>query len=236
MASLRNRGGDPPRYRPTLLDRLGPDGIRRLKVLPAAGAAFAIALLAGGLVAGQQGWSPAVAVPVVLLAAAAFATLASVAVLKLADAAGEGFGAFIMPSGASTPRAPDYSYQDALVMRGDVHGALESYESIIGATPGIVDARIRAADLYAGQGGNPQRAVDLFREVQRIPGVSPADDLYASNRLVDLFSGPLRQPGRAIVELRRIQQRYPRSPAAAHAPRVIAELKARAAALNREWE
>jgi hypothetical protein len=228
--ALPRNGGEPPRYRPTLLDRLGPEGISRLRALPAAAASAVIATIAGGYVAARQGWPVAVVVPVVLFLALAVGALAWLLVIKVADTAGAGFAAFIAPSGASTPAAPDYSYQDALAIRGDVVGALESYESIIAATPGIVDARIRAADLYAGQGGNPQRAVDLFREVQRIPNVSAADDLYASNRLVDLYSGPLRQPGRAIVELRRIEKRYPRSPTAAHAPRAIAALKARTAA------
>ncbi|MDQ3950682.1 MAG: tetratricopeptide repeat protein [Gemmatimonadota bacterium] len=230
MALPRNGGGEPPRYRPTLLDRLGPDGINRVKVLPAAGACAIIAMFAGAYAAARQGWPVAVIIPVVLLLALAVGALAWLTVIKLVDAAGAGFGAFIAPSGGSTPGAPDYSYQDALVMQGDVAGAVESYESIIAATPGIVDARIRAADLYAGAGRNPQRAADLFREVQRIPNVLPTADLYASNRLVDLYSGPLRQPGRAIVELRRIEKRYPRSAAAAHAPRAIAALKARSTA------
>jgi hypothetical protein len=236
VSSLRNGGGDPPRYRPTLLDRLGPDGIRRLKVLPAAGAGATIALLAAGFAAHQRGWPLAVTIVVMVLAAAAAGALASIAALKFGDLAGEGVRAFVMPSGASTPRAPDYSREDTLVKRGDIAGALESYEAIISENPGVVDARLRAADLYARQGANAHRAVELFREVQRLPGASPAEDLYASNRLVDLFSGPLRQPGRAIVELRRIQQRHPRSVAAVHAPRAIAELKERAAALNKEWD
>lgn len=232
MVLPRNRNGEPPRYRPTLLDRLGPDGINRVKLLPAAGASAVIAAIAGAYVGARQGWPVAVIIPVVLLVAAAVAALSWLAAIKFVDAAGAGFGAFIAPTGASTPAAPDYSYQDALVMRGKVASALESYEAIIAASPGIVDARLRAADLYARAGGNPQRACDLFREVQRIPGVPAADDLYASNRLVDLYAGPLRQPGRAIVELRRIEKRYPRSPAAAHAPRAIAALKARVAGLD----
>jgi hypothetical protein len=226
----RNGGREPPRYRPTLLDRLGPDGINRVRVLPAAGACAVIAMFAGAYVGARQGWPVAVIVPGVLVLAVTVGALAWLITIKLVDAAGAGIGAFIAPSGGSTPATPDYSYQDALVMRGDVGGALESYESIIAATPGIVDARIRAADLYAKEGANPQRAADLFREVQRMPNVVPGDDLYASNRLVDLYAGPLRQPGRAIVELRRIERRYPRSPAAAHAPRAIAALKARSAA------
>jgi hypothetical protein len=233
---LPRNGDEPPPYRPTLLDRFGPEGINRVKLLPAAGAAGIIAAFAGSYLLARLRWPAALIVPVVLLLAFAVGALAWLAAVKLLDAAGAGFGAFIAPSGATTPAVADYSYQDALVMQGNVAGALESYESIIAATPNIVHARIRAADLYARQGKNPQRAVTLFREVQRIPNVSPTDDLYASNRLVDLHSGPLRQPGRAIVELRRIQERYPRSPAAAHAPQAIAALKAQVAALNKERE
>jgi hypothetical protein len=228
----RNGGSEPPRYRPTLLDRLGPEGINRVEVLPAAGAAFVIAAIVGFYALAPLGWRVAVMVTVVLIGASAIAAVAWLAAIKVVDAAGAGFGAFIAPTGGSTPAPPDYSYQDALVMRGKVESALESYEAIIVASPEIVDARLRAADLYAREGGNPQRASDLFREVQRIPGVSAADDLYASNRLVDLYAGPLRQPGRAIVELRRIEKRYPRSPAAAHAPRAIAALKTRSAAAD----
>jgi hypothetical protein len=227
VALPRNGSEEPPRYRPTLLDRLGPEGINRVKVLPAAGAAFVIAVIAGFYSLARLGWPVAVVISLVLLGASVIAALTWLAVIKLVDAAGEGLGAFIAPSGASTPAVPDYSYQDALVMRGKVATALESYEAIIAAAPGIVDARLRAADVYARHGGNPQRAAELFREVQRIPGASAADDLYASNRLVDLYVGPLRQPGRAIVELRRITQRHPASAAASHAERAIAELKAR---------
>jgi hypothetical protein len=224
--TLPRNGGEPPRYRPTVLDRLGPEGINRVRVLPAAGAAFVIGALAGFYTLGRLGWPVALIISVVLLMASVIAALTWFAAIKLVDRAGQGLGAFIAPSGGSTPAVPDYSYQDALVMRGKVASALESYEAIIAASPGIVDARLRAADLYARQGGNAQRAADLFREVQRIQGVPAADDLYASNRLVDLYVGPLRQPGRAIVELRRITQRHPRSAAAVHAERAIAELKA----------
>lgn len=228
MRPPRN-GGEPPRYRPTLLDRFGPEGINRVRVLPAAGAAFVIGALAGFYTLGRLDWPVALVISVVLLMASVIAALTWFAVLKFVDLAGEGLDKFIAPSGSSTPAVPDYSYQDTLVMRGKVASALESYEAIIAASPGIVDARLKAADLYAREGANPQRAAELFREVQRMPGVPAADDLYASNRLVDLYLGALRQPGRAIVELRRITQRHPRSAAAAHAERAIAELKAESA-------
>jgi hypothetical protein len=51
-------------------------------------------------------------------------------------------------------------------------------------------------------------------------------DIYVSNKLADLFLGPLKQPGRALVEFRRLAERYPGSTAAEHAKLAIANLKA----------
>ena len=119
-----------------------------------------------------------------------------------------------MVGGSSTPYVEQYSQQQALVMQGRVDEALQSFEAIIDAAPGNVDARIKAAELYAGDHRDPARAAELFRQVQRIPGVAPGSDVYASNRLVDLLVGPLADPGRAMVELRRLIERHPGTTAA----------------------
>lgn len=132
-----------------------------------------------------------------------------------------------MPSGGTTPSRADYSREDALLMQRDVAGALESLEARIAADPGLADARLRAADIYGREGQDPRRAEALFREVQRIPDVSLRDDVYASNRLVDLYDGPLANTGRALVELRRLIERYPGTRAAEEARRGLVTLKAR---------
>ncbi|MBA3889867.1 MAG: hypothetical protein H0X64_04995 [Gemmatimonadaceae bacterium] len=133
----------------------------------------------------------------------------------------------VMPSGGTTPSQADYSREDAMLMQRDVRGALERYEAMIAADPRLVGARLRAADIHAREGNDPGRAEALFREVQRISGVAKSDDLYASNRLVDLYEGPLANTGRAMVELRRIIERYPGTRAADDARRGLATLKAR---------
>lgn len=133
----------------------------------------------------------------------------------------------VLPTGARTPSQADYSREDALLMQRDVQGALKSFEAKIAADPLLASARLRAADLYAREGNDPGRAEVLFREVQRIAGVSAADELYASNRLVDLYEGPLKNTGRAMVELRRIIDRYAGSRPAEDARRGLATLKAR---------
>ncbi|MFI5227999.1 MAG: tetratricopeptide repeat protein [Gemmatimonadales bacterium] len=129
--------------------------------------------------------------------------------------------------GASTPYKEQYSYQQALVMQGRLDDALESFEAVISEQPAAVDPRIRAAELYARDKGNHVRASELFREVQRIESVSTGEFIHATNRLVDLYNGPLADPGRALVELRRLIERCPATPAAEHARGALAAIKPR---------
>jgi hypothetical protein len=128
-------------------------------------------------------------------------------------------------SGASTPYVEQFSYQQALVMQGKVDDALESYEAIINERPGRVDAHIRAAELYASEKRNWKRAAELFRDAQAIPTISVGEDVYVTNRLVDLYTGPLATPSRALIELRRLIDRYPDSVGAGHAREVLSRMK-----------
>lgn len=148
-------------------------------------------------------------------------------VARFANGTARRVGAFVLPSGRTTPATRDFSMEDALVMRRDFLGALASYEAIMAAEPHLVAARLRAADLYAAQGIDPRRAEALFREVQRIPSVPPRDDVYASSRLVDLYTGVLDDTGRALVELRRLVERHAGTRAADDARRGLDALKAR---------
>ena len=129
--------------------------------------------------------------------------------------------------GGNSGTEEQYSQEQALVMQRRVDEALALYEHRILGEPGNVQARLRAADLYAGQGGNPKRAAELLREVQKIPGLAPGDGVYAGNRLADLYLGPLNEPGRAVVELRKLIDLYPGTPGAQQARSALAAIKAR---------
>lgn len=137
----------------------------------------------------------------------------------------QGVQRFIAVSGSSTPSVPQYSLEQSLVERGQVAEALAMYESRIATSATDADVRLRAAELYATAGNNPRRAAELFVEVRRIDGVGSGQDMHATNRLIDLYSGALDMPGRALVELRRIVDRYPGTPAAANARIALARLK-----------
>lgn len=210
---------EPSAYRSTLTDRHGPDAGLLLRCVSYGIYVFGVtlfaALLAGGLRAGLL-FGLGGAVAGVLVAWFAW---------KFANGAGSGFRAFIQPSGSSTPYAAQYSYEQSLAVRGDVAGALAAYERRMAEQPGDADVRRRAAELYAGEGRDPGRAAAVFRELRAIPAVAPEHVLYATQRLIDLYRGPLADDGRALVELRRLAETFPSSPAASHAREAIRKIK-----------
>lgn len=204
-------------YKPTLFDRQGPAAADTVRATAYGFMVFGIATSAWILNGGRLSL---VALGAFVIAGAVVAMIA----VALSGATGAGWQR-IMASGASTPYEEQFSYQDSLVIRGQVAEALASYEAIIAERPSATSPRLRAAALYASRGGNPTRAAALAREVQRIPGVSSKDDIAATNRLIELLAGPLGEPGRAMVELRRLIDRHPGTDAATRAKLLLAELK-----------
>lgn len=149
--------------------------------------------------------------------------------LRIAHGAGKGFLHALQPSGASTPYQAQYSYQESLAAKGDVAGAIESFEALLAESPDDCDARVRVADLYARSMNDPARAATHFRKVQATPDAPSDKVVYASNRLVDLYMGPLDDEGKALVELRRLIERFPGSAVANQARAALARIKARRA-------
>ena len=212
-------------YRRTLLDRHGPDASQ---LLAGAGWGIAIGCLTGVLGAltalgtgtGMRG---------LLLRAVVGALAGGGAAFLLARAVPAGAGAAVLatvqPSGASCPAQPNYSYQESLAARGDIDAALASFEEVIAASPADPRPRLRAVDLYLRTNRSAERAAVLCREVHRLAGASDEERLYATQRLIDLYLGPLNAPGRALSELRRLADTYPDSRAGAHALLAIANIK-----------
>jgi hypothetical protein len=97
---------------------------------------------------------------------------------------------------------------------------------MIAAQPAAVAARIKAAELYVKQ-RNHRRAAELFSDALEVPSITAGEDVYVSNRLADLLMGPLDEPGRALVVLRRLIERHPDSLAAKHARVALSTIKDR---------
>jgi hypothetical protein len=208
---------DPPVYKTTLFDRLGPDAAIVVRAWGLGLTVFGISFAAFALQGGMSIWTFA--------GSALFGVIAAGGGLWISNTTGRVVTEVFL-SGSGAPSVAQYSYQQSLVMQGKVDEALESFEAIIAESPANIDARIRAAELYAQGGRNPARAAELFREVRRVPGVTAGSDIYASNRLVDLLCGPLGDPGRALVELRRLIERHPGTSAASNARAALTRLKA----------
>lgn len=209
----------PSEYKRTLFDRSGPDAVF---ILRAAGYGIMVSGISVSVLAIKLGFSLTIlCISLIAGAAVAFATyFFALGIGKVAK--------HVWVDGSSTPYREQYSYQQALVMQRKVDEALTSFESLIAERPEDADIRIRAAELCAREKQDFVRAAEFFRAAQRVRSITPGEDVLVTNRLVDLYTGPLNTPGRALVELRRLIDRHPDSPAAINARVALATLKSRA--------
>ena len=203
---------------------MGPDGALVLRAAGRGAPAAFIGAILFALIGSRVGLDGYALTAFTLVGALTLLACAAVLALRLGKGAGQVFQ-HMTAGGSSTPYEEQFSQEQALVMRRDYAAALALFEQRIASDARDSRARVAAADLYATHGQNPMRAAELYREVQRMADLQSGHDIYVSNKLADLYLGPLNTPGRALVELRRIVQRYPRSPAAEHARLAIANLK-----------
>ena len=198
-------------YKITFFDRHGRAGAHMLKAIGLGALVFGMSALMfmtlGWKMLGLDGWP---LIGFTLIGALTLAGLAMFVGLRSGTLAGQA-SEHVYMGGSSTPYQDGFSVEQALVMQRDYAGALHLYEQRIIATPLDVRVLVAAADLYGTHGENPTRAAELYRTVQRLADVPPGQDIYASNKLADLYLGKLDEPGRALVEFRRLIHRYPGS-------------------------
>lgn len=216
---------DPPQYKPTLFDRHGPDAGGYVRTAAYGLMVFGLSMTGGFImIAGGKIEASFVGVIMIVVVSALFGAVVSLTAYLISRAAGDTYK-HLMVNGSTTPYREQYSYQQALVMQGRVDDAIASFEAVISENPAAVDAHIKAAELYAREKGDAVRAAALFRDAQRIPAIGIGEDVYVANRLIDLYNGPLAEPGRALVELRRLIDKHPGSAAAEFARDALASLK-----------
>ena len=207
-------------YRRTLFDRYGAEAADYYNAMRGAIIAGALAAFGGAMYASGRGWHPVLGGLAGLVAGGVGAWLGIIALSRLA---GKSFSAFIQPQGTYEET---FSYEDSLLARGDYAEAIASFERHAAAGTGGATVLVRAADLHAKH-GDPKRAAELFREAQRRPGLPAETHMYVTNRLIDLYTGPLSNPDGAVSELRRLIATHPSSDAARHARTALVNLKRR---------
>jgi hypothetical protein len=212
-------------YKVTLLDKYGPEAMRYYEAGKYGLVVFTLSAVMFYFVGSfKLGLIEPGLTLFTLVCALTLSSLSMLVGLKLGDGAGAGAERIYM-GGSSTPYDDSFSLEESFVMQRDYAGALHLYEQRILATPGHGKLLIAAADLYATHGENPKRAAELYKEVQRLEDVAPGQDIYVSNKLADLYLGKLAEPGRALVEFRRLIHRYPGTVTEKHAKLALDNLK-----------
>jgi hypothetical protein len=117
-----------------------------------------------------------------------------------------------------------FSEVETLEAQGHLRAAADAYQ-LRAATPADrIRATLRRAGLLSGGLGQPeQAAAELEALRQDAPRLTAGDDILIGAALADLYEHRLAAPGKAMTELRRLIDQYPRSH---HARRLRATLAA----------
>ncbi|HET7248938.1 MAG TPA: tetratricopeptide repeat protein [Gemmatimonadales bacterium] len=121
------------------------------------------------------------------------------------------------------PPPKSYPRQDVMIVRGQYQEAADYFRDYLTAEPDDNEARLRLADLLEKHLNDVPGAERLYLEVR---GKQPTrgEEMRAANGLIDLY----RKQGnreRLLVELARFRDRYPGTPGASAAARLLTELK-----------
>ena len=117
-----------------------------------------------------------------------------------------------------------YSAIETLMARGQLAEAAEAYRERAQGPADRVEATVRRAALLAGPLGQPETALVELQALRehRLTGDA---DLRVGVALVDIYERRLADPGRAMVELRRLIDLYPDRRATLRLRRELAILK-----------
>jgi len=138
---------------------------------------------------------------------------------------GAAVGRVLLPSGSSTPADKPLSHIEALEARGEVAKAAEAYKAEIASDPADVTSCERLALLAQRRLNDCETALWAYREAERRAD-SPARKFGYGLLAAGVLRDQLKDPRRAVVELRRLVQQYPAAPRVGALRKEIEELKA----------
>jgi hypothetical protein len=153
--------------------------------------------------------------------AAAF-TLARITI-RVPEGMAQAIQRFVFPSGYSTPYEPTYSNLQAIAARGDVDSALRGYQEAMRLHPTDPEPRFQVAELLMKS--KPEKAAWYLGQARRLSTANRDRELYATQRMIDLYLGPLEDPSRAKMELKRLIERFPGTGEAIAARSVLRNLQ-----------
>jgi len=155
----------------------------------------ALVLGSQGVITSREKWLG------ILVLAPATSWLAAHCYDWIASAAARGLMGSIFSARGGDPYTRQYSEQEALLVRGEVAQAMDSYRSHLVAFPDDLEARLRLAALYAGPATMVDAAERLYLEV-RTRDTRGMHEARISNALMDLYQSSGRR-SRLKAELAR---------------------------------
>jgi len=135
-------------------------------------------------------------------------------------------GLFRVVSSVGTVRVGGgYSAIETLAARGHLQAAVDAYAERARNKSQRVDATLRRAALLAGPLNQPETAAIELDNLRAVRPLHPRDDFRVGLALVELYENDLKNPGRAMTELRRLIDRYPTAQGARRLRVALASLK-----------
>jgi hypothetical protein len=118
-----------------------------------------------------------------------------------------------------------YSAIETLVARGHLQAAADAYAEKARDRSQRVDATLRRAALLAGPMSQPETAAIELDNLRSGGQLRTRDDFRVGLALVELYEHDLKDPGRAMAELRKLIDRYPTAQGARRLRVALSNLK-----------
>ncbi len=131
----------------------------------------------------------------------------------------------LLPTGEDTPSVNQHSSIEAMEVRGRYDEAAEAYRAVIAAEPADIVACEKLGQLALRQLKQYDVAVSAYREAEK-RSTQPRRQLGYAVLIAGIYRDSLKDHGKAVVELRRILERYPDAPNADRLRAELDELKA----------
>jgi hypothetical protein len=137
------------------------------------------------------------------------------------------FAAQVLANVGLTRPDDGFSGEEAMAAQGHLEAAAEAYRLRSRLPRDRVNALIRRAQLMAGPLKLPHAAAGELEDLQRdAEHLSPIEDMRVGLALTELYEQRLDDPGRAMVEIRRLIDRYPQARQTAELRHLLAALRA----------
>ncbi|MDX1674146.1 MAG: hypothetical protein R3314_05015 [Longimicrobiales bacterium] len=113
--------------------------------------------------------------------------------------------------GGDTGTKREYSIARMHAVRGHWDQALAAYEQAAVENPADPEPLIRGAEVLRDGLDEPDRAVEWLLRARAVPRLEPGEDITIARELVELYEGPVSEPAKALPELARLVETYPRT-------------------------